>query len=145
MKRIRLHTKQTQSGFTLLEVLVALGIAATSLVALYTLANQLLKSATALDYRQAALWCADNHMIATKLAALTPPLGEASTNCKQLGVDFVLKRTVSTTPNPLFRRVEIAVYAADTTGAAGNATASTERLAFLASVMAWNSSPNGNP
>jgi general secretion pathway protein I len=122
------HTRH-QIGFTLLEVLVALGIAATSLIALYTLANQLLKSAAALDNRQAALWCADNHMVTVSLLQFSPPLGESSYTCQQMNTEFTVKRLVNPTPNPLFRRVEVSVYPAT-----APTVVSTERLAFLAIV-----------
>ncbi len=125
-----------QQGFTLLEVLVALGIAATSLVALYTLANQLIKSAAALDARQAALWCADNHMVTVSLSQLAPPLGESSYPCQQMNTSFTIKRLVNTTSNPLFRRVEIAVYPETSA-----TVVSTERLAFLATVRLIDSNP----
>jgi general secretion pathway protein I len=123
-----MNSKPQQHGFTLLEVLVALGIAATALVSLYTLAGQLLKSAGALEERQAALWCADNHLITVALNQFAPPLGETPHPCSQLGRDYTVKQTIIATPNPLFRRIELSVYAK---AAADNS----ERLAFLATVI----------
>ncbi len=120
-----------QTGFTLLEVLVALGIAATALVSLYTLAGQLLKSANALELRQAALWCADNHMVSTALGQFAPPLGESPHPCSQLGRDYTVKQQIIATPNPLFRRIELSVYAKD----AADKADTSERLAFLATVI----------
>ena len=117
-----------QNGFTLLEVLVALGIAATALVSLYTLAGQLLKGSNALETRQAALWCADNHLVTVSLRQFAPPLGESSHACSQLGRDYVVKQQIIGTPNPLFRRIELSVYAK-------NAVDNSERLAFLATVI----------
>ncbi len=121
-----------QNGFTLLEVLVALGIAATALVSLYTLAGQLLKGSTALEVRQAALWCADNHLVTVALSQFAPPLGETPHPCSQLGRDYTVKQQIIGTPNPLFRRIELSVYAKD---AADNS----ERLAFLATVIPQDS------
>jgi general secretion pathway protein I len=129
---------QSQHGFTLLEVLVALGIAATSLISLYTLANQLIKSAIALDSRQAALWCADNQMVLASLKPFAPSLGETSHDCSQMGEEFVIQQRVATTPNPLFRRIELAVFAKT----AGTQT-TTERLAFLTTVIPKNLSEQG--
>lgn len=117
-----------QSGFTLLEVLVALGIAATALVSLYTLAGQLLKGSNALEVRQAALWCADNHLVTVALGQFAPPLGETQHPCSQLGRDYLVKQNIISTPNPLFRRIELSVYAKE-------ASDTSERLAFLATVI----------
>jgi general secretion pathway protein I len=120
--------RRHQYGFTLLEVLVALGIAATALVSLYTLAGQLLKGASALEVRQAALWCADNQLITVSLQQFAPPLGESTQACGQLGRAYVVKQQIIGTPNPLFRRIELSVYAKDEADAS-------ERLAFLATVI----------
>jgi general secretion pathway protein I len=121
-----------QRGFTLLEVLVALGIAATALVSLYTLAGQLLKGSTALEARQAALWCADNHLVTVALGQFAPPLGETPHPCSQLGRDYTVKQNIISTPNPLFRRIELSVYAQA-------ASDNSERLAFLATVIPQDS------
>jgi general secretion pathway protein I len=115
-----------QRGFTLLEVLVALGIAATALVSLYTLAGQLLKGSAALDTRQAALWCADNHLVTVSLNQFAPPLGASEHPCQQRGRDYTVKQQINPTPNPLFRRIELSVY---------EKAPSNERLAFLATVI----------
>jgi general secretion pathway protein I len=118
----------SQRGFTLLEVLVALGIAATALVSLYTLAGQLLKGSNALEMRQSALWCADNQLVSVSLGQFAPPLGETSIACSQLGRSYRIKQNIISTPNPLFRRIELSVYTKD----AGD---NNERLAFLATVI----------
>ncbi len=121
---------QRQTGFTLLEVLVALGIAATALVSLYTLAGQLMKGSAALDTRQAALWCADNHLVTVSLNQFAPPLGTSEHACQQRGRDYVVKQQINPTPNPLFRRIELSVHAKTETVS--------ERLAFLATVIPQN-------
>jgi general secretion pathway protein I len=124
--------RRSQTGFTLLEVLVALGIAATALVSLYTLAGQLLKGSTALEVRQAALWCADNQMVTVALTQFAPPLGQTQHPCKQLGREYTVKQQIISTPNPMFRRIELSVFAKD-------APDTGERLAFLATVIPQDS------
>jgi general secretion pathway protein I len=121
-----------QRGFTLLEVLVALGIAATALVSLYTLAGQLLKGSTALDMRQSALWCADNQLVSVALTQFAPPLGPSEHACDQLGRAYTVKQQIIGTPNPMFRRIELSVYAKQ-------ASDTSERLAFLATVIPQDS------
>lgn len=131
MKRIQFNYYDNSYGFTLLEVLVALGIAATSLIALYTLANQLLNSSVALEARQAALWCADNHLVSVSLELYAPPVGETQHQCKQMNTAFTVKQVVSNTLNPLFRRIELSVYATN----AVEQTGTNGRLAFLTTVI----------
>lgn len=126
----------SNKGFTLLEVLVALGIAATSLVALYTLANQLLNNSLALDARQAALWCADNHLVMLSLEESAPLVGESDSPCTQMNLDFSVKQVVSNTLNSSFRRVELSVYAVNAVDKTRINT--NERLAFLTAVMLIN-------
>ncbi len=120
-----------QRGFTLLEVLVALGIAATALISLYTLAAQLLKGSRALDERQAALWCADNRLVTVFLSQYAPPLGSSETQCEQRGHTYLVRQQINATPNLMFRRIELSVFPKT----ADAAPASTERLAFLATVI----------
>ncbi len=131
MRRIQFNHYGNSCGFTLLEVLVALGIAATSLIALYTLANQLLNSSVALEARQAALWCADNHLVTVSLESYAPPVGETQHACKQMNANFIVKQVMSNTLNPLFRRIELSVYAANTV----EQTGTNGRLAFLTTVI----------
>jgi general secretion pathway protein I len=131
MRRVQLNYYDNNHGFTLLEVLVALGIAATSLIALYTLANQLLNSSVALEARQAALWCADNHLVSVSLESYAPPTGETQHICKQMNAEFTVKQVTSNTLNPLFRRIELSVYAANM----AEQTGTNGRLAFLTTVM----------
>lgn len=125
MSQVKKRFLKPALGFTLLEVLVALGIAATSLVALYTLAGQLSGGAAALEWRQWALWCADNRLIAASLDAPAPPIGLTEHSCQQAGRSFTVEQTVSTTPNTKMRRIELAVFAVPRA----------ERLAFLATVL----------
>jgi general secretion pathway protein I len=42
-----------------------------------------------------------------------PPVGRSRQDCPQAGVALVCQEEVFATPNPFFRRVEIAVYEAD--------------------------------
>lgn len=134
MKTVSINPCHHSRGFTLLEVLVALGIAATSLIALYTLANQLLNNAAGLELRQAALWCADNHLITVSLDPNAPPIGETQHSCTQMNSAFIVKRVMANTPNPLFRRIELSVYAENNV----KESQGEGRLAFLTTVMMIN-------
>lgn len=66
-------------------------------------------SATLLKARTLALWVAQNRLAAAQLAPLWPAIGERSGDAVQAGARFVWRETVSGTPNPSFRRIDIRV------------------------------------
>lgn len=100
---------QKQTGFTLIEILVALAIVAVTLGA----GLQASGAMTHLAERQTQQWlaqlCAENHLVERRLMRQLPPLGEASSTCEQAEHTFTLHTTVKTTPNPNFRRVDVQV------------------------------------
>lgn len=96
-------------GFTLVEILVALAIVAIALAAGMRALAQATDSASALKARTLALWVAQNRLAAAQIAAPWPSLGNYSGEAEQAGARFVWQATVSTTPNPAFRRIDIIV------------------------------------
>jgi general secretion pathway protein I len=98
-------------GFTLIEVLVALAIVAVALAAGMRAVAQSADTATELKQRTLALWVAQNRLAAAQLASAWPAAGEQRGDAEQAGVAFHWRETVTTTPNPAFRRVEIVVAA----------------------------------
>jgi len=96
-------------GFTLVEVLVALAIVAIALAAGFRSVAQSTESATALKARTLALWVAQNRLAVAQLETPGPAIGERGGGEEQAGASFVWHETVVGTPNPAFRRVEIAV------------------------------------
>jgi general secretion pathway protein I len=97
------------SGFTLVEVLVALAILAVALAAGFRSVAQSAESATALKSRTLALWVAQNRLAEAQLEAPTPAVGERSGNETQAGATFGWHITISGTPNPAFRKIDISV------------------------------------
>ena len=96
-------------GFTLVEILVALAIIAVALTAGMRALAQSADSATALKARTLGLWVAQNRLAAAQAAAPWPGLGNYSGKATQAGATFLWRETVTTTPNPAFRKIEIAV------------------------------------
>jgi general secretion pathway protein I len=95
-----------RSGFTLIEVLVALSIVAVTLAASIKAAGGLIRNTERTQEVTSAQWCAENELSALKLARQFPDVGDAEFSCEQLGVNFTGKLVVRPTPNPLFRRVD---------------------------------------
>lgn len=94
------------AGFTLLEVLVALAVAAVALAGGLRAAQVLTDNAQRLADVVAAQWCADNQLTELRLRQVFPGLGDADFACEQLGRSFKGKLVTRPTPNPGFRRVD---------------------------------------
>jgi general secretion pathway protein I len=97
------------SGFTLVEVLVAVAIVAISLAAGLKAAGALTDNAQRLNDVVSAQWCADNALTNLKLAKQFPGIGDSDFECHQLGTDYKGKLVTRPTPNPNFRRVDAVV------------------------------------
>jgi len=96
-------------GFTLIEVLVAVAIVATTLAAGLRAAGTLTDNAKRLNDVTLAQWCADNQLTELKLQHQFPNEGRSPFSCRQLGTDFKGSLVVQSTPNPSFRRVDAVV------------------------------------
>jgi len=97
------------SGFTLIEVLVALGIVAIALMAGLRSTDALSRNATRQSTQWLAQMCAENEFSRLRLSRQVPPVGESSTSCLQAGLELQVNLTVQVTPNPNFRRVDARV------------------------------------
>jgi general secretion pathway protein I len=98
-------------GFTLIEVLVALAIVAVALLAAVRAAGSMAQVNVELRLRLLAQLSADNRIAELRAAGAFPPLGTRTTPCPQGRTALQCVEEVKSTPNPLFRRVEVRVYA----------------------------------
>lgn len=96
-------------GFTLIEVMVALGMVAIALVAGLKATAALTDNARRQGDMLLAQACADNALAAVRLKPGLPGLGETSTSCRQGEQAFEVLLLVAPTPNPNFRRVDARV------------------------------------
>lgn len=112
-------------GFTLIEVLVALTIAAVALMAATRAAGSLTQSMSDLRLRAVAQWSAENRLAQLRVMQDFPTVGRRSFDCSQGDVAMRCDEEVFATPNPSFRRVEVSVVALLPDGT------STNRLARL--------------
>jgi general secretion pathway protein I len=95
-----------QSGFTLIEVLVALSIVAIALFAGTQATTALARSSQRQTDLLLAQICADNALYALRLAKQLPDVGDQVSECSQAGRVFNLQLQVNPTPNPSIRRVQ---------------------------------------
>lgn len=98
-----------RAGFTLIEILVALAIVAVALAAGMRAIAQSTDGASALKQRTLALWVAQNRLASAQLEPAVPALGERLGQALEAGAPFVYRETISGTPNPSFRKIEIVV------------------------------------
>jgi general secretion pathway protein I len=98
-------------GFTLIEVLVSLGIVAIALVAGLQATTALTNNAQRQSDVMLAHMCAENELTRLRLVRQLPQVGEAETTCEQAGHSFRVVLKVAGTPNPSFRRVDAQVFA----------------------------------
>ena len=114
MKPVKRH-RRWQSGFTLVEVLVALGIVAIALTA----GLQATAALTRHGQRQSdvllAQMCAENELIKVRLTRQMPGVGDSSAPCEQAGQAFDVALAVRPTPNPNLRRVDAQVLKGEVT------------------------------
>jgi len=62
-----------------------------------------------LKQRTLALWVAQNRLAVAQLASPWPAPGLREGDAEQAGARFVWRETVSGTPNPAFRKIDIVV------------------------------------
>lgn len=96
----------SQRGFTLIEVLVALVIVAIALGAGIKAAGALANNADRLAQVSSAQWCAENMLTELRLTQQTLSIGETNFSCQQLGRAYSGKLKVTPTAHQTFRKVD---------------------------------------
>jgi general secretion pathway protein I len=110
------NPRRHSTGFTLLEVLVALVIVGTALGASLRAVGSLTDNSSDLRATMMATWSAENELSQIRLAHVWPVLGVRRFDCSQGELNLLCEETVFSTPNPFFRRVEVAVFDIQNTG-----------------------------
>ena len=113
MFRTRINHRATlrrSSGFTLLEVLVALLIVGTALGASLRAVGSLTRNSADLRASMMATWSAENHLAQIRLEQQWQDAGRRDFSCPQGELPLYCTEVVLPTPNPFFRRVEVSVY-----------------------------------
>src|SRR6185312_12994593 len=87
------------SGFTLVEILVALAVLAVALTAGMRAVAQSADAATLLKQRTLALWVAQNRLASAQLETAWPAPGKRDGAAAQANTNFVWRETISSTPN----------------------------------------------
>lgn len=121
---------QRPTGFTLIEVLIALAVIALALVALTRTASSQVNAFEQLRERTLAGWVAANVLTDTRLASTFPAVGRDDGRARLAQRDWRWTREVQATADTQIRRIDIRVFegsaqepSATLTGFAGTAVA----------------------
>lgn len=106
--------RRAAAGFTLIEVLVALGIVAVALAAGARATSALTENASRQRDALLAQLCAQNTLEQLRLSRQLPDVGDSTQSCEQARRRFTVRLSVRGTPNPSFRRVDARVSEGDT-------------------------------
>ena len=99
-------------GFTLIEILVAVAILAVALAATSRAAIVATDSALQTRQRLLATWAAQNRVSELRARRIYPAVAATRLTTEQGGLALAIDETVTDTPNPAIRRVDLAVSAA---------------------------------
>jgi general secretion pathway protein I len=106
---IRLLRRRLGTGFTLIEVLIAVTILAIAMGAVISGMARFADNAASLRERTVALWVAHNRLTEIDLEPGWPAIGKSDGEVDMAGVEWRWFVTVSETPDPDVRRIEIRV------------------------------------
>jgi general secretion pathway protein I len=104
---------KTCKGFTLIEVMVAMAIAAIGLAAVAASVSQMVDSGTSMQQRTYASWIAQNKIAELRLANVLPEVSETSGDTMFANREWLWRATISETGIENLFRVDVEVGLAD--------------------------------
>ncbi len=102
-------SRGTSSGFTLIEVMVAMAIAALGLAAVAASVSQMVDAGAAMQQRTYASWIAQNKIAEMRLANVIPDVSESSGDTIYANREWTWRATVSETGVENLYRVDVQV------------------------------------
>ncbi len=109
-------------GFTLIEVIIALAIAAISLAAVTATISQMVDGANSIQQRTYASWIAQNRIAELRLANVLPKVSTTTGEVTYAGLEWAWETTVSETGVENLFRVDVEVSLAGAENSIGFVT-----------------------
>ena len=109
MKDRQMKYFRRTKGFTLLEILVSLGIISLTLLMLTLVESQSNKNADGLRERTLAHWVAMNKLTEMRLSPNWPAMGSSNGEVELAKINWRWSAEVSNTEDPDLRRIEVSV------------------------------------
>jgi general secretion pathway protein I len=130
-----------RSGFTLIEVLVALAIAAVGLAAVLSVVTNSSRNAIYLHDKTFATWIGLNHLTEVRFSGTMPSVDRTDGELDYAGQHWKWQQTVTQTEVPGMRRLDVSVRFADSADDAWLATVTgfvgRTQLASSPSTTSW--------
>src|ERR1700741_4270361 len=101
------------TGFTLIEVMVALVIVAFGMMAVHTMLNSYVAASAYVEQKTLASWIATNKLTELSISPTWPSLGDSNEEIEFAGRQWRYEVDVSETPVPNLRRVDVSVRLGD--------------------------------
>jgi general secretion pathway protein I len=101
------------TGFTLIEVMVALVIVAFGMMAVHTMLNSYAAASVYTEQKTLASWIATNKLTELSIGPTWPSLGDTDEDVEFAGRQWRCEIEVSETPVPSLRRVDVSVLLMD--------------------------------
>lgn len=111
-KQVAFQCPGKRTGFTLIEVLVALAIVAVALAATLRAAGQSTANVVEMRSRLLAGWVAENLLAVHRARGDWLPIGIQRGHEREGSIDFVWRKEIISTPHPAFRRIDVFVFVA---------------------------------
>jgi len=106
----QIKNSRKQKGFTLLEVMVALGIAGVSLSTFLSVSTESIYSSTNLQHKIIGQWLAENKASEIRINRTQIAIGIQQDQRNMLKRAWILKTTISQTRDPYVRKILVKVY-----------------------------------
>ena len=107
--RCRAQRRNRHSGFTLIEVMIAMSIAVLGLAAVVAAIAQMVDAATSMQERTYANWIALNKISEMRLANVVPEVDSTSGQIEYAGIEWQWRATTSETGVENLFRVDVVV------------------------------------